>query len=557
MLVAAFVSLLIAAPASAYVLGPYPGNPITIPNSGSGSPYPSTLSLGSVIGKLDSMTAQVNVSHEFAGDIDLLLVSPQGVGVMLMSDTCGSQTISSMSFTFSDSAASMLPETATCTSGTYKPTDYVSSTQDTFPSPAPSSYSPTLSAYKGIDPTGNWSLFVVDDAAGDTGAINSWSLTFDVSPAEIKVPEFGTSGKAEPYPSTRTVNTPPGRVISDLKLNIQGFGHSSPGDVDMLLADDKGNAAVVMSDSCGSDPFYGRNWTFGDPFVDALGESGPCPDGNYQTTDYLTAPDDQWPAPAPAPQFGNFSDVFGGLEGGVWSLYVVDDSEGNYGYINGWNLELETRPATPVGFSSPTATVAEGRRGFVFLGRDGPTPYGPGEVTLGARSGSARADSDFRFRGSTLEFGRDYLGTRIGLDPIDDGIAEKAEKFQLVLSNPQGDAALSDATSSITVSIPASKNATLKLGRLGLNRKKGTGTLTARVSSPGRVSVSGKGLVRSTKKLTSAGKVVLPLKATGKAKRTLRKTGQVTMKAKVTYRTLGGRKVTRTRSFSLKSGGHH
>jgi len=538
LLASGLASIALASPAAAVTLGPYPGSaPITIPASGQGSIYPASFSLGSAGGEISSMTAHVNVSHNFAGDIDMMLVSPQGTGVMLMSDSCGAQAISNLDLTFSDAAASQLPTSSACTSGTYKPTDVVSTPEDSFPAPAPSTWSSALSAFNGTDPTGDWKLFVFDDASGDAGTVNSWSLTFEVTKAEISIPEFDTSGKAGPYPSTKTFDTPPGQVIESFDLNIDGFGHESPEDVDMLLADSHGNSAVIMSDACGGDPEYGLDFTFADtsPFIL---ESGPgCISGGVLTTDFETAPPDQWPAPAPTPQFGNFSDIFAGTKGGPFSLYVVDDSAGGFGYINSWNIAMTTRPATGVYISNRKLTVPEGKSSALEIRRDGPSPYGVAEVTLSPRSGTAKAGKDIRGGEADLKFARNSLGADISVRPIDDGIAEKAETFKMVLSDPKGDAALSNLTDTAVITIPASKNATLKLGKLKLKGRKGT--LAARISAPGTVTVSGKGLKKAKKKLKQAGELALPIRVTGKGR----------VKAKVVYRTLGGRKVTRSRQI--------
>lgn len=538
---AGLASLVLASFAAAYSLGPYPGSPVTIPATGTGSPYPSNFDLGSARGKLTGMTVQVNLSHTFTADIDLLLVGPDGTGVLLMSDVCGSQATSGLDLTFSDTAPSGLPDTATCSSGTFRPTDFSggSNTPEAFPAPAPSTWASSLSAFNGIDPTGPWNLYAVDDAPSDQGAVNSWSITFDVTGAEIDVPESFTSGKAAPYPSTRTYETPPGQVVESLKVNIDGFGHESPADVDILLADDKSNAAVVMSDACGTIGFYGYNWTFSDSDPDLLPEAGDCffPDG-VQPTDYLTSPDDEWPAPAPKPQFGNFSDVFGGREGGKWNLYVVDDSDGGEGYINGWSLELSTRPATSTVFMNHVATLPEGAGAKVGIRRDGPSPYGPSSVGLKAVSGTAKQGADFVFKPERIRFGRRTIGVDILPRIIDDGVAEKPESFRIVMSDPDGDAALSGAGGSVKVTIPASKNARLKLGRLKLNRSGRSGTLVARVTAPGRLGISGPGLKPATTKLKKAGKAKLPIRFRGSPERT---------RVKVTYRSLGGFRVSRSR----------
>ena len=47
-----------------------------------------------------------------------------------------------------------------------------------------------LSSFEGIDPSGNWNLFICDVSAGGSSTLNSWSLQFvnTVTP----VPEPGT-----------------------------------------------------------------------------------------------------------------------------------------------------------------------------------------------------------------------------------------------------------------------------------------------------------------------------------------------------------------------------
>ena len=262
------------AQADTYTLGPYPGGSISIPATGKGAPYPSGFGLGSAGGKLAGMTAQVNLTHSFVSDIDLMLVSPQGQGVMLMSDNCLNQSVSGMVLTFRDAAASTLPDTATCASGTYKPSNRTTEIPDTFPDAVTDDPAATLSVFNGIDPTGFWRMYAIDDNSGDSGSISNWSLTFEIEPAEIQIPESGTSGTAGPYPSTKTFETPPGQVISDLQLNLNGFGHESPEDVHAMLADDKGHAVELFADACGSSPLYDIKWTFGDSFPYLAGDSG-------------------------------------------------------------------------------------------------------------------------------------------------------------------------------------------------------------------------------------------------------------------------------------------
>jgi subtilisin-like proprotein convertase family protein len=118
------------------------------------------------------------ISHTYPDDLDVLLVGPAGQKVLLMSDAGGGTDINNATLTFDDAAASTLPDASAIVSGTYKPTDF--GTGDIFPSPAPGGpYGTTLSAFNGLNPNGTWSLYVLDDAASDSGGIaGGWSLKF-------------------------------------------------------------------------------------------------------------------------------------------------------------------------------------------------------------------------------------------------------------------------------------------------------------------------------------------------------------------------------------------
>src|SRR6185369_6073769 len=150
---------------------------ITIPGMGAATPYASTINVSGMSGSISQVTVKLNgFSHTYPDDVDVVLVSPTGQKVVLMSDAGGGTAINNVTLTFSDSA-SVLPDSGQIVSGTFKPTDFVSG--DTFPAPAPAGpYATSLSAFNGQSPNGTWSLYVVDDAANDQGSIaGGWSLT--------------------------------------------------------------------------------------------------------------------------------------------------------------------------------------------------------------------------------------------------------------------------------------------------------------------------------------------------------------------------------------------
>jgi hypothetical protein len=99
-----------------------------------------------------------------------------------------------------------------------------------------------------------------------------------------------------------------------------------------------------------------------------------------------------------------------------------------------------------------------------------------------------------------------------------------------------------------TVACPKPSNR-FKFGKLKRNKKKGTAKLPVSLPGPGKVSLSGKGVVGRT--LSGSGTVKLLIKAKGKRKRTLERTGKVKLKAKVTFSPTGGDPNTRGKTVKL------
>ena len=152
---------------------------ITIPDSGIATPYPSNLTVPAVAGTVQKVTATLTgLTHTFPSDVDILLVGPGGQKVILMSDVGGGGDVSNLTLTFDDSGPPL--GTGTLISGTFKPTDVDSG--ETWTAPAPTGpYGTLLSVFNGLDPTGTWKLYVLDDAGEDLGSISGgWSLTFTV-----------------------------------------------------------------------------------------------------------------------------------------------------------------------------------------------------------------------------------------------------------------------------------------------------------------------------------------------------------------------------------------
>ena len=221
---------------------------ITIPSSGNASPYPSSITVSGA-GTVVKATVSLNsFTHTFPQDVDVLLVGPAGQKIVLMSDVGGSADVSGATLTFDDAAAGNLTSGA-ISAGTFKPTnldDNEPSGGDVWGSPAPASpYGSALSAFIGTNPNGAWTLFVVDDVAGDSGSFaGGWTLTLSTTTSDY-TSVSGTLTFA-PGELTKTINVP---VLGDVvtESNETFFVNlSSP--TNATLADGQGQGTITNDD---------------------------------------------------------------------------------------------------------------------------------------------------------------------------------------------------------------------------------------------------------------------------------------------------------------------
>ena len=155
---------------------------VRIPDSGSsglGNPYPRSQTISATDPLAFGTILDVNVFvnqlwHQFPGDVDFLMVGPNGESVMLMSDACGSVEIAGATWTFDDEAAGPLSEDSTgCANGLHvRPTDY--GLAESLPGPAPAGpYASALSVFDGDSPAGTWNFYFRDDTTADVGFISN------------------------------------------------------------------------------------------------------------------------------------------------------------------------------------------------------------------------------------------------------------------------------------------------------------------------------------------------------------------------------------------------
>ena len=224
--------------------------PITIQDNSVANPYPSNISVSGLQGKLAKVSVTLNkINHSFPGDIDVLLGSPDGKTLVLMSDVGSSGRLTDVTLNFSDAGAANLPTNAQITAGTYKPTDNDSQPGDldNFPAPAPTaSPGDELADFNGIDPNGTWSLYIVDDAGGDSGMVSGgWSISIQTGPtisdiANLTIDE-DTVSKVNFTVSDQ--DTAAGSLTITAKSDTQ----SIVPDANLVTANDNGNASLTIT----------------------------------------------------------------------------------------------------------------------------------------------------------------------------------------------------------------------------------------------------------------------------------------------------------------------
>jgi hypothetical protein len=94
-----------------------------------------------------------------------------------------------------------------------------------------------------------------------------------------------------------------------------------------------------------------------------------------------------------------------------------------------------------------------------------------------------------------------------------------------------------------------STNRDFRLGRLKRNKRTGTAQLIVDVPSPGRLMLTGKGLVKQTASV--AGRVKLTVRTRGKPRRRLNRVGKLNVAATVTYTPSVGEPTSKARRIKL------
>jgi len=217
---------------------------------GNAAPYPVTVNVAGMTGTITKLAVRLNgLTHTWPDDIDALLVAPGGQAAMFMSDIGGGGDVNAIDLTFEDGAPAA--STSQLVTGTVSPTNTTAS--ESLPAPAPTGPYPTpLSTFNGTNPNGTWSLYVVDDASGDSGSLAGFSLliTTTTSPGDY----FSASGE---------LVFPPGTTSLPVNVTVNGDVTPEPNEtffvnlsasINAVIGDNQGVGTIINDDGGGPVP---------------------------------------------------------------------------------------------------------------------------------------------------------------------------------------------------------------------------------------------------------------------------------------------------------------
>lgn len=422
----------------------------------------SELSVNGDAGRITDVDVVLDgLSHEYAGDVDLLLVSPAGKTAVLMSDACGDAVWEDRTLTIDDDTAEgMTPDnTEACEGDRHKPANFEAEPDEWAGAPA-APYGASLGVFDGDSPNGEWRLLVDDDDPEAKGEIaRGWKLVLTTGGFDLKIPGDGLAGPASQYPSVRsTAGLPP--MITDVDVVLDGLTHPYGSNLDMQLIAPSGRAVTLLSDVCGANAFDNAVIRLDDEAA-----PGPiqCAGGTFVPS---TGGGGELPPPASPTAMKSLSALDFTEANGEWKLFVHDDSpagstsRGTTGFLErGWSVVVQGRERMLTGLVRPRVPALSRAMATVEVTRGPGQGVGPARVTYEVRPGSARAGSDFGPTPGFVDLAAGQPSALISIPLVRNSGSESAESFSVALTGATGDAAVDPARAVLPVAIPADPSA--------------------------------------------------------------------------------------------------
>ena len=194
---------------------------VTEPSKGPGDALTFTLAgQPSPIGDLN-----VNIfgfKHTYIDDVTMVLQSPSGKSMLLMTQSCGSADANDFAWTFDDEAATQMPPETdpSCAAGAaFQPSNF--SAASSVPGAPVAPYAISLASFDGENPNGVWKLYPYDTTGGDVGYIKGFSVssTLPIPPAIVAAPKT-----VSPSNPTFTFKAAGKKISASARVTLTGTG---------------------------------------------------------------------------------------------------------------------------------------------------------------------------------------------------------------------------------------------------------------------------------------------------------------------------------------------
>lgn len=385
----------------------FSGGAISIPTSGTGSPYPSTRSVTGLSGRVQNLTALVSgFTHAYPDDAGLLLAGPDDLKIRLF---CGGTdtALSSRNLTFDDAGAVLFPFDGPVPSSTYRPWDWYGPYDATenpggrdFTSEPNFETAYSMGEFRGVPANGNWRLYAQDFSAGDGGSLTGWTLTFTTVDCLDNT-----------FLAAANTNTPEGAGSVLVSVTRTG-GREGTSTVNYATSNGTATAGSDYTTTSGTLTFNPGETTKSFPIAIAN-------DGSIESDETVNL-----------------------------TLYAATGNSTLGTLATGTVTIQDDDTPTPVTLSPSPTSVVEAASSITFTVSRTST-NSSGSVSYSTTAGSATAGSDFTATSGTLNFGTGEVSKTFTVDVLNDVTLEQAETFTVVLSSPAGAISLGSPSDSV------------------------------------------------------------------------------------------------------------
>ena len=321
--------------------------PLVLPDFGVRSSQINVVGTGGFIWDIDVVTA---ITHLRPTDLDIALTSPLG-NVMTLTTDNGGGFDNVFSLTVWDEQANpggQVPYATGFNDGMVTDHQYMNNVIAAALTPEEGYFLATaFSSFFLGSGDGAWTLTISDDTAGEAGTLANWALRFTILEA---TPEFNFMPQTFDNNTAQVIQMAGTPTITSaiavpsilsgpiliLTVNLD-VTHTACGNLDITLQSPAGTVVTLTTDNGGSLD----NLFAGTRFSDTADFDGAVPyvTNDDMVTDHPYVNNVTAFELVPEEPLGAFR---GENAGGVWVLTIHDDTNGDGGMLNSWELEIAT-----------------------------------------------------------------------------------------------------------------------------------------------------------------------------------------------------------------------